>query len=178
MITDSPVPAAQYLRVSTDHQQYSLDNQADAIARYADERGFNITKIYIDAAKSGLRLKNRDGLKQLLKDVVEGNRDYKAILVYDVSRWGRFQDTDESAHYEFLCKSAGVPVHYCAETFENDNSMPGLIMKTLKRTMAGEYSRELPSKIRAGLVRLTKNGFKPGGQPVYGMRRMLLDTRG
>jgi hypothetical protein len=50
-------------------------------------------------------------------------------------------------------------------------------MKTLKRTMAGEYSRELSIKIRAGLVRLTKNGFKPGGQPVYGMRRMLLDTR-
>ena len=36
---DEPlVPAAQYLRMSTDHQEYSLDNQADAIARYADER--------------------------------------------------------------------------------------------------------------------------------------------
>jgi DNA invertase Pin-like site-specific DNA recombinase len=178
MTTEWPVPAAQYLRVSTDHQQYSVDNQADEIARYAGERGFTITKTYTDAAKSGLRLKNRDGLKQLLKDVVEGNRDYRAVLVYDVSRWGRFQDTDESAHYEFLCKSAGVPVHYCAETFENDNSMTGLIMKTLKRTMAGEYSRELSIKIRAGLVRLTKNGFKAGGQAVYGMRRMLLDAAG
>jgi len=178
MTTEWPVPAAQYLRISTDHQQYSVDNQADEIARYAGERGFTITKTYTDAAKSGLRLKNRDGLKQLLKDVVEGNRDYRAVLVYDVSRWGRFQDTDESAHYEFLCKSAGVPVHYCAETFENDNSMTGLIMKTLKRTMAGEYSRELSIKIRAGLVRLTKNGFKAGGQAVYGMRRMLLDAAG
>ena len=38
-IIDEPlVPAAQYLRMSTDHQEYSLDNQADAIARYADER--------------------------------------------------------------------------------------------------------------------------------------------
>jgi predicted site-specific integrase-resolvase len=78
MPTESPVPAAQYLRVSTDHQQYSLDNQADAIARYADERGFTITRTYTDATKSGLRIKNRDGLKQLLKDVVEGNRDYRA----------------------------------------------------------------------------------------------------
>ena len=102
MTTEWPVPAAQYLRVSTDHQQYSVDNQADEIARYAGERGFTITKTYTDAAKSGLRLTNRDGLKQLLKDVVEGNRDYRAVLVYDVSRWGRFQDTDESAHYEFL----------------------------------------------------------------------------
>ena len=148
------------------------------IARYAEELSLKVIRTYTDAAKSGLHLKNRDGLKQLLKDVVEGNRDYRVILVYDISRWGRFQDTDESAHYEFLCKSAGVPIHYCAETFANDNSMPGLIMKMLKRTMAGEYSRELSIKTRAGLTRLARNGFKPGGQSVYGMRRMLLDAAG
>ena len=178
MTTDSPRAAAEYLRASTDYQQYSLENQADAISQYAEERGFYVVKTYTDAAKSGLRLKNRAGLKQLLKDVVEGNGDFRAILVYDVSRWGRFQDADESAHYEYLCKSAGVPVHYCAETFENDNSMPGLIMKTLKRTMAGEYSRELSAKVRAGLARLARKGFKLGGPPPYGFRRMLVDAEG
>src|SRR5580704_7994926 len=176
MRSDILVPAAQYLRMSTEHQKYSMENQSAAIQEYALQRGFEVTHTYKDAG-SGLELKRRSGLRDLLHDAVQGAA-YKVILVYDISRWGRFLDVDESAHYEFLCKSAGVPVHYCAETFENDNSMPGLIMKTLKRTMAGEYSRELPSKIRAGLVRLTKNGFKPGGQPVYGMRRMLLDTRG
>lgn len=30
-MTADKIPAAQYLRMSTDHQQYSLDNQADAI---------------------------------------------------------------------------------------------------------------------------------------------------
>src|SRR5947209_15621462 len=155
-----PMPAAQYLRMSTDHQQYSLDNQADAIARYAADHGFVVVKTYSDAARSGLRLKNRPGLKQLLKDVVAETLHYSAILVYDVSRWGRFQDADEAAHYEYLCKSSGVPVHYCAETFANDNSMPGLIMKALKRTMAGEYSRELSVKIRTGLFRLAMLGYK------------------
>jgi len=89
----SLVPAAQYLRMSTDHQQYSLQNQADAIARYAVQHGFTIVKTYSDAARSGLHLKNRAGLKQLLKDVMEGQFDFNAVLVYDVSRWGRFQDT-------------------------------------------------------------------------------------
>jgi DNA invertase Pin-like site-specific DNA recombinase len=178
MSTKPPVPAAQYLRASTDYQQYSLDNQAEVISRYAFEKGFTVVKTYSDAAKSGLNLKRRSGLKQLLKDVVEGNREYRAILVYDVSRWGRFQDADEAAHYEFLCKSTGVPVHYCAETFSNDNSIPGLIMKTLKRTMAGEYSRELSVKVRLGLAHLTRNGFKAGGPAIYGMRRMLLDSSG
>jgi DNA invertase Pin-like site-specific DNA recombinase len=51
------VPAAQYLRMSTDHQQYSLNNQADTIARYAAQHDFQVVKTYPDPAKSGLRLK-------------------------------------------------------------------------------------------------------------------------
>ena len=68
MTADSPIPAAQYLRMSTDYQQYSLENQADAIAQYAEECGFSVVNTYTDAAKSGLRLKNRAGLKKLLKE--------------------------------------------------------------------------------------------------------------
>jgi DNA invertase Pin-like site-specific DNA recombinase len=130
------IPAAQYLRMSTEHQQYSLENQSLAIQNYAESHGFEVVGTYSDMAKSGLVLRRRGGLQQLLQDVVSGAASYRAILVYDVSRWGRFQDTDEAAHYEFLCKSAGVPVHYCAETFANDGSLPSLIMKALKRTMA------------------------------------------
>src|ERR1039458_10013347 len=172
------VPAAQYLRMSTEHQQYSLENQSTAIQAYAESHGFEVVLTYSDAARSGLVLKRRAGLRQLLRDVVAGTAPYKAILVYDVSRWGRFQDTDESAHYEFLCKSAGVPVHYCAETFANDGSLPSLIMKALKRTMAGEYSRELSVKVLAGQKRLARLGFKQGGVPGYGLRRMLVSAAG
>ena len=110
--------------------------------------------------------------------MVGGTTDYRAILVYDVSRWGRFQDSDEAAHYEFLCKSAGVLVHYCAETFANDGTLSSLIMKTLKRTMAAEFSRELSVKVLAGQKRLAHLGFKQGGVPGYGLRRMLVSASG
>ncbi len=40
----SLLPVALYLRMSTEHQQYSLDNQADAIARYAVQNEFRIVK--------------------------------------------------------------------------------------------------------------------------------------
>jgi hypothetical protein len=40
----------------------------------------------------------------------------------EVSRWGRFQDVDESAYYEFICKQNDIAVAYCAEQFENDGS--------------------------------------------------------
>ncbi len=150
------IPAAQYLRMSKEQQQYSLVNQADAIKRYADEHGFEIVQTYSDAGRSGLLLKRRAGLARLLQDVVGGGQPYKAILVYDVSRWGRFQDTDEAAHYEFLCRHAGIPVHYCAEQFSNDGTLPSSIMKALKRAMAGEDSRELSTKVYAGKRRLRR----------------------
>jgi DNA invertase Pin-like site-specific DNA recombinase len=168
------IPAAQYLRMSTEHQKYSLENQSAAIHKYAESHGFTVVRTFSDPAKSGLFLKNRGGLRDLLQDVTGGNTGYKAILVYDVSRWGRFQDTDEAAHYEFLCKSAGVPIHYCAETFVNDGSLPSSIMKALKRVMAGEYSRELGVRVIAGQKRLAALGFKQGGSPGYGFRRLLV----
>jgi DNA invertase Pin-like site-specific DNA recombinase len=111
--------------------------------------------------------------------VVSGNTGYKAILVYDVSRWGRFQDADESAHYEFLCKSAGIPVHYCAETFVNDGTLPNMLLKALKRSMAGEYSRELGVKVFSGQRNVYLRGFRgSGGRPGYGLRRMLVSPEG
>jgi DNA invertase Pin-like site-specific DNA recombinase len=100
------------------------------------------------------------------------------ILVYDVSRWGRFQDIDEAAHYEFLCKAAGIPVHYCAEPFSNDLGLPNLIMKSLKRVMAGEYSRELGVRIFAAQKRLAALGYRQGGQAGYGLRRLLVSPDG
>jgi DNA invertase Pin-like site-specific DNA recombinase len=36
MTNDSRIPVAQYLRMSTEHQQYSLENQSAAIQRYAE----------------------------------------------------------------------------------------------------------------------------------------------
>ncbi len=172
------VPAAQYLRMSTEHQQYSLANQSEAIEHYAKNHHFRIVRTYSDAAKSGILLKHREGLKELLQDVMTTDCSFGAILVYDISRWGRFQDSDEAAHYEFLCKSAGVPVHYCAEAFENVDPRFVSLLKNLKRTMAGEYSRELSTKVYEGQKRVARLGFKCGGLPGYGLRRMMVNADG
>jgi DNA invertase Pin-like site-specific DNA recombinase len=133
------VRAAQYVRMSTDHQKYSTENQADIIAAYAARRGFEIVRTYADEGRSGLNIAGRDSLQRLIDDVRNRATDLEAILVYDVSRWGRFQDADESAYYEFICREAGITVHYCAEQFENDGSLSATIIKNMKRAMAGEW---------------------------------------
>ena len=173
--SQSTLRAAQYVRMSTDYQRYSIENQAAVIATYARLHDLSIVKTYRDAGESGLRLKNRAGLKALLDDVQSGRANYRHILVYDVSRWGRFQDTDESAHYEFICKKAGIKVAYCAEQFDNDGTMMSSIMKNLKRVMAAEFSRELSAKVHAGQLRLAAMGFRVGAPLPYGVRRELVD---
>ena len=184
MKSDSPgtekqaLRAAQYVRVSTEHQQYSIDNQSDAINQYADEHNMEIVRTYSDAGKSGLTLEHRPALSQLLQDVEGGCPGYCVILVYDVSRWGRFQDADESGYYEYRCRRANIAVHYCAEPFPNDGSLSATLLKTLKRAMAAEYSRELSAKVFAGQARLIELGFRQGGNAGYGLRRLLVDQHG
>ena len=173
-----PILAAVYVRMSTEHQQYSTSNQMDVIREYAKRRGMQIIKEYSDEGKSGLNIQGRDALGQMIKDVQAGSVPYSCILVYDVSRWGRFQDADESAYYEYICRRAGVAVHYCAEQFENDGSPVSTIVKGVKRAMAGEYSRELSTKVFQGACRLIQLGYKQGGTAGFGLRRMLVDQAG
>ena len=150
----------------------------DVIREYAKRRGMTIIQEYSDAGKSGLSIQGRDSLSQMIQDVQNSVAGYSAILVYDVSRWGRFQDADESAYYEYICRRAGITVHYCAEQFENDGSPVSTIVKGVKRAMAGEYSRELSSKVFQGACRLITLGFKQGGTAGYGLRRQLVDQNG
>ena len=172
------IRAAQYVRMSTEHQQYSTVNQEDVIREYAERRSYEIVRTYADEGKSGLNVAGRRQLRRLIDDVQNGQADFKAILVYDISRWGRFQDADESAYYEYLCKRAGIEVHYCAEQFENDGGPTSTIIKSVKRAMAGEYSRELSSKVFKGQCRLIELGYRQGGMPGYGLRRMLINQAG
>lgn len=167
--------AAQYVRMSTDHQRYSTQNQAAAIAVFAAQHDLVIVRTYADEGRSGLHINRREGLIALIDDVRNGRADFDHILVYDVSRWGRFQDVDESAYYEFTCRQAGIKVCYCAEEFDNDGSVIASIVKNLKRVMAAEYSRELSVKVHAGACRVASLGFKQGGAIGYGLRRELVD---
>ena len=172
------VRAAQYVRMSTEHQQYSTDNQSDKIRDYAEKRGIEIVRTYADEGKSGLSIGGRAALQQLIADVEKEEADFSLLLVYDVSRWGRFQDADESAFWEYRLKQKNIHVAYVAEQFENDGSPVSTIVKGVKRAMAGEYSRELSAKVFAGQCRLIELGYRQGGPAGYGLRRILIDERG
>jgi DNA invertase Pin-like site-specific DNA recombinase len=179
-LPDAPeaASAAAYMRMSTDRQQYSIANRTIAISAYAAAHRLRIVRTYRDEGRSGLTIEHRPGLLALMGDIANTKVDFATILVLDVSRWGRFQNVDESAFYEFLCWRAGIRVCYVAELFENDGSPFAMIVKGLKRAMAAEYSRELSNKTAAAHRTLASRGFHQGSSPGYGLRRLLIDASG
>lgn len=170
--------AAQYVRMSTDVQQHSIDTQVAAMAAYARAHQIEIVQTYLDAGRSGLTLAGRPQLQKLLSDVQAADRGFNLVLVYDVSRWGRFQEVDEAAKYEQLCRDAGVPVIYCAEPFEGTSGITTAVMKAVRRAMAAEHSRDLSEKVKAAMDLASSQGHWTGGPPPFGYQRWAVSPDG
>jgi DNA invertase Pin-like site-specific DNA recombinase len=74
------IPAAQYVRMSPDMQEFSIANQEAAISAFAARFGYTVVRTYSDAGRSGVSARRRPGLCNLLSDVINGKADFKAIL--------------------------------------------------------------------------------------------------
>lgn len=164
--------------MSSDRQELSIGTQLAAIQAYAEAQELELVRIYEDSAKSGLNIANREGMKSLLRDVLDTPRPFDVVLVYDVSRWGRFQDIDAAAYYEYTCRLHGAKVIYVQEAFGTDEEPMTALLKALKRAMAAEYSRDLGLKSRAGQDRAVHLGYQMGQLPCVGLTRIAIDRFG
>ncbi|MFT4273937.1 MAG: recombinase family protein [Pantoea sp.] len=169
------VRVAQYLRMSTNLQEFSLDNQAQFIKKYADEHDMEIVHTYDDAGKSGVSTTGRHDFNKLVNDVLTKDIIIDAVLVYDVSRFGRFKDPQEGIYYKYLLKMHNVDVIYCAENLPENSETETFILSSLMYA-AGAFSKNLSIKVFAGHMNLVKRGYYQGGKPGYGLKRKLLDN--
>jgi DNA invertase Pin-like site-specific DNA recombinase len=170
--------AAAYVRMSTDHQKYSTTNQLAAIQEYAAGHSLMVCRTYADEGISGLNIKNRPGLRKLISDILRGTADFDMVLVYDITRWGRFQDIDDSAFYEVLCRRNGVDIVYCAEAFQNDRSPLTAVIKAIRRAEAANFSRDLSAKVFNGQCNLARRGYSQGGPAPYGLSNVVVRDDG
>lgn len=138
-----------------------------------------IAYTYDDAGKSGVSIIGRHSLQQLLSDVEQKKIDIQAVLFYDVSRFGRFQNSDEAAYYSFLFERNGVDLIYCSEPIPTkDFPLESSVILNIKRSSAAYHSRNLSEKVFIGQVNLIKLGYHQGGMAGYGLRRLLVDENG
>lgn len=170
--------AVLYLRMSTEHQEFSPDIQREFLQKYAEQHQFEIIREYLDYGKSGLTAEKRPAFSQMIATVQAGTADFQHILVYDMSRWGRFQNIDESRSYEYLCNIKGVQVHYCAEPYTNSDEDHAKLIKYIHSLEAKDYCRHLSEKVFNGQKNLIQHGFRQGGAAGFGLRRQLLDHSG
>ncbi|AWM79334.1 recombinase family protein [Gammaproteobacteria bacterium ESL0073] len=175
---DKLIPAVAYVRMSTDHQECSIENQLDFIYQYAKTYGYKINHLFKDEGKSGLQIKGREQFQALIQLIEKKEINFSAVLVYDVSRWGRFQNINEASHYIYLFEKAGVKVIFCAEPFSREAGLFAKIQAVMKQGMAAEYSRELGDKVFYGQANLIRKGFRQGGPAGFGLRRQLVDHQG
>ncbi|WP_232831300.1 recombinase family protein, partial [Pseudogemmobacter bohemicus] len=71
--------AVAYVRMSTDHQKYSTDNQLDAIRDYAAKNSIALVHTFADEGKSGMRVKGRDAFQTMIDVIEEGMADFDLI---------------------------------------------------------------------------------------------------
>ena len=62
MNTPLPSRAAHYVRMSTEHQQYSPENQLEVVRQYAASHSMEIVQEYSDHGRSGLNIAGREGM--------------------------------------------------------------------------------------------------------------------
>jgi hypothetical protein len=85
---------------------------------------------------------------------------------------------DEAAFFEVLFLGHGVKTVYCEETFTSDTSPMASLIKSVRRVMASEYSRDRSRLVRYAQSRAARLGFWAGGPPPYGMRRLMVTRDG
>jgi hypothetical protein len=144
------IQAAMFIRMSTFHQQSTIDEHADVIREYAKEQGFEIIRTYVDDRITGQNVAGYDALKKMLNDVASGKADYNVILAYDISCWGPGNNYNKFSHYEDICQRANIVIEYCAELSLQDSFLSVQIFNSIKRRMYEEYAWEMAERLVVG----------------------------
>ncbi len=168
---------AYYRHSAEDKQENSVPIQREHAQKFALLHEIDIIHEEADEGKSGV-LASRPGFGRLFDEWIVNPvaPSFEYVLVYDVSRWGRFQDQDEAAYYEFRCKQHGKKVIYVSRGFpKEEQQLISHLQTSIERYMAAEYSRQLSDKVFYGCVKVSEQGYSAGGTACYGMVRVLLD---
>jgi DNA invertase Pin-like site-specific DNA recombinase len=171
----SETTAVGYARRSTELQERSVPDQQAYVEKWAKEHGYAIKRWYVDEAISGTSTKGRDQFEQMISDA-EHNRDFDAILCYDVSRFSR-GGTNETGYYLHRLKLVAVEAVFPAEGIPEGDE--GELLQGVKSWQARQYSVKLSrDTIRGQISNITERHCAPGGAPPYGYDKQHIAANG
>lgn len=167
---------AYYRHSAEDKQENSVAIQREQVERFAKKENIQIVEHFKDEGISGLTA-NRPGFQELFNTWVTNPQadriDY--ILVYDASRFGRFQEMSEVWRWLGLCNERGIRLATATRGLpRNETSVVDSFIITLDFSMSGEFSKVLSEKVAYGSIKVAEQGYSAGGTAPYGYSRVLL----
>ena len=175
MIAKNLIPAVSYVRMSTDRQEESPDQQRAEIARLAERGGYKILREYYDKGISGDATEKRVQFKKMIRDA-EQARDFNAILCWDQDRFGRFDSLEAGKWIEPL-RDAEVVLVTLAQGEIDWNSFEGRIVFGVTQEAKHQFLHDLSRNVLRGLVKSCESGNHFGMAP-YGYDRVFYDATG
>ncbi len=150
-----------YIRVSTRKQGergVSLEEQRDAIVRYAQRQGLEITRSFEEretAAKRG-----RPIFLEMLKLLRRGNA--QGVIIHKIDRGAR--NLKDWADLGDLM-DAGVEVHFANESLDM-NTRGGRLSADIQAVVAADFIRNLREETKKGFYGRLKQGIYPLAAPI------------
>lgn len=165
--------AIAYLRKSTDMQETSLEQQKAKVLQFAKEHSIKVIEFFAEEA-CGEKVEGRPQFREMI-ECCKSNEVFQYVLVYDISRWGRFENPKEAVYWEVEVERAGRKVVFISEGFKED-SIGTSITNFVKSAEASEYLKNIRRQTIRGMVFNAKKGFWMGGRPPYGYDRAIVEN--
>jgi DNA invertase Pin-like site-specific DNA recombinase len=168
-----------YGRCSTQLQDASIEDQLSTVRTEMSVLGLTgfVAPPFVDDGLRG-HDESRPGLLAILEYVrthpnrVERNSEFIPILVYDVSRFGRFDDPKKIFSYFVEIERYGYEFYSVTERIRSRGNIADWVQLIIRSEQAGQYSVDLSKYgLRTGCELATK-GWWPGGQAPYGFDRV------
>jgi DNA invertase Pin-like site-specific DNA recombinase len=157
-----------YVRMSTRGQEHSPEQQREAIAAYAKQRGYKISREYADLGVSGDKAEKRPQFRQMIADGAAGK--FGRILCYDRSRFGRF-DSLEAGQWITPLRDAGVVLETVADGTEDWDDFGGRIVAAVAAEAKHQFLQDLSRNVVRGMTSKMSEGRGYCGPTPYGYRR-------
>ncbi len=165
--------AIAYLRKSKDLQEASLEQQKEKILCFAKEHSIKVIEFFAEEA-CGESVEGRPQFRRMI-ECCKSKEVFQYVLVYDVSRWGRFENPKEAVYWEVEVEKSGRRVVFISEGFKEEN-IGTSITNFIKSAEASEYLKNIRRQTARGMIYYAKNGYWMGGRPPYGYSRAIVES--
>jgi DNA invertase Pin-like site-specific DNA recombinase len=172
---DAPTPACACIRMSSDKQEESPQQQREAIAELARKNNYVIVREYLDPGKSGSkRVEKRTEFLQMIEDSKKG--EWKVVLCWDVARFSRLPPW-QAAQYKQVLLDNGCRIHSVKEGPQDWETFGGQLIDHVHAGVAHQYAVSLGADSVRGRLDSLKAGNWPNGSCPYGYNREYTDPR-